>query len=147
MTTATKNVVHALNRLLRGEISAVETYNMAMEKVGDDPGAAEIRQMRDDHREAANTLRQHVHQFGGEPDQDSGVWGGFAKAVQATAKFFGDAGALRALKEGEEHGIKDFEDALNEKDLPAECRTLISGRLLPKCREHVATLDRLMNRK
>jgi len=133
-----------LNTLLRGELSAVETYQQALAKLDDTKGAAELRRLHAEHREAANTLRQHVHQHGGQPDQGSGAWGVFAKAVEGTAKLFGNDAALKALKEGEEHGIKEYQKALQEKDLPADCRTLIASKLLPQAREHIPVLDRFM---
>jgi uncharacterized protein (TIGR02284 family) len=133
-----------LNELLRGELAATETYQQALAKVGNEPGADELRHIHKEHREAANTLRQHVRHFGGKPDQDSGAWGAFAKAVEGTAKVFGNAAALTALKEGEESGIRSYEDALQDEGLPAECRNLIRTDLLPQTRAHIPVLDRLM---
>jgi len=136
-----------LNSLLRGELAATETYQQAMAKVGNEPAAVDLRRIRDEHREAANTLRQHVHQHGGQPDQDSGAWGTFAKAVEGTAKLFGNAAALKALKEGEEHGLKSYEDALNDPRLPTDVKGLIQSRLLPQTRTHLQALDRMMAMK
>ena len=139
--------INVLNELLRGEISAVETYQQAMDKIGSDPGASELRQLHDEHRNAANTLRQHIHSHDGTPDHGSGAWGTWAKAVTGVAKLFGNTAALKALKEGEEHGIKNYEKALEDKDLPEECKTLIRSQLLPKTRTHVPVLDRLLSAK
>jgi uncharacterized protein (TIGR02284 family) len=141
MATAT---TERLNSLLRGELAATETYQQALDKLGDTKGASELRRLHAEHREAANTLRQHVHRHGGQPDKSSGAWGGFAKAVEGTAKLLGDDAALKALKEGEEHGIKEYEEALAEQDIPTDCQTLIRSELLPQTREHVPVLDRLM---
>ena len=90
----------ALNALLRGELSATETYQQALTKAGDDPRAADLHKIRDAHRAAANTLRQHVHEHGGKPDQGSGGWGVYAKSVEAAAHVFGNAAALKALGGG-----------------------------------------------
>src|SRR5205823_3718669 len=62
--------IKVINSLLRGELSATETYQQALAKVGKEPGAAELRQIHDEHRSAANALRQEVHRLGGKPDQD-----------------------------------------------------------------------------
>src|SRR5687768_1795922 len=113
MATST---VDTLNTLLRGEISAIETYQQALAKVTTPPAPAELRRIHGEHRAAANALRQHVHASGGDPDQGSGAWGAFAKAVEGTAKLFGDTAALKALKEGEEHGANMYEDALLDPD-------------------------------
>jgi uncharacterized protein (TIGR02284 family) len=133
-----------LNRLLRGELSATETYQQAMSKVGNEPRATELRRLHDEHRTAANELRQHIHQHGGKPEQRSGSWGAWAKTVEGAAKIFGNAAAVKALKEGEEHGIKDYESALNDANLPADCKDMIRNRLLPQTRSHLPVLDRFI---
>jgi len=138
-----QKIVDNLNSLLRGELAATETYQQAMDKVGNEPGASEISAIHADHRETANEFRQHVHHFGGKPDQGSGAWGAFSKAIEGTAKIFGKTAALKALKEGEEQGISSYESALQDRDMPAECQTLIRGSMT-RCRSHVQMLDRLM---
>ncbi|HEX3313894.1 MAG TPA: DUF2383 domain-containing protein, partial [Gemmataceae bacterium] len=128
----------------RGEIAATETYQQAIAKLGAAPQVAELRNMHAEHRAAANTLRQHVHAHAAKPDQGSGTWGGWAKLVEGTAALVGQANALRALKEGEEHGVKDYETALKDKTMGPECVALIRE-LLPKTRMHVAALDRMIS--
>jgi uncharacterized protein (TIGR02284 family) len=141
----TDTVTTALNSLLRGEMSAIETYRQALEKVGNEPGTEELHRLRTDHRDAADALWHHIEQHGGKPSEGSGPWGSFAKAVEGTAKIFGDAAALKALKEGEEHGLKDYEEALRDQNLPADCQALLRG-LLEKQRMHIPVLDRMMDR-
>jgi len=136
--------VDTLNSLLRGELAATETYQQALAKVGNETGAEELRRIHVEHREAANTLRQHVHKCGGKPDQGSGAWGTFAKAIEGSAKLFGQTAAIKALKEGEQKGARDYESALQSKDLPTECAELIRSQLLPQTKAHVPVLDRFM---
>lgn len=136
-------IIDHLNDLLRGELSATETYQQALGKIGTENGAADLRRIHAEHREAANTLRQHVHHFGGKPDQGSGVWGAFAKAVEGSAKIFGNTAAVKALKEGEKIGLKSYEDALKSKDLANECILLIQSKLIPQTKEHITALDHL----
>jgi len=133
-----------LNSLLRGELSAVETYEQALAKLADTKGAPELRRLHDEHRAAVAVLRRHVQEHGGQPHRSSGAWGTFAKAVEGAAKLFGNSAALKALKEGEEHGVKEYEAALREPGLTRECELLIASTLLPQTREHIPTLDRLM---
>ncbi len=141
---ATAQGVETLKALHRGELAATETYQQALAKMENSPKAADLRRIHLEHRETANTLRQHVRECGGEPDGDSGAWGAWAKFVEGTAKIFGETAALKALKEGEEQGIKDYEDALQDGDLQDDCRELIRTELLPQTREHIAVLDRLL---
>jgi uncharacterized protein (TIGR02284 family) len=144
---STKRQIDNLNSLLRGELAATETYQQAMDKAGNENWATELRRLHEEHRAAANALREHIHFHGGKPDQGSGAWGTWAKTVEGTAKLFGNTAALKALKEGEEHGIKSYEDALQDQDLEEDCKTLIRGTLLPRTRSHVPILDGMMNAK
>ena len=101
--------------------------------------------MHDEHRQAANTIRQHIHEHGGKPDQNSGAWGAWAKAIEGSAKIFGNTAALKALKEGEKIGVKDYEKALANQEIPDDCKSLIRSTLLPPTRSHIPVLDQLMS--
>jgi uncharacterized protein (TIGR02284 family) len=142
-----ENGTGCLNSLLRGEIAATETYQQAIAKMDATSHIGSLRRIHAEHRTAANALREQVHEAGGKPVQGSGAWGAWAKLVEGTAKLFGSTAALKALKEGEEQGIKDYEAALQDDALTAECKTLIRTQLLPQTREHLMSLDRLMTAK
>jgi uncharacterized protein (TIGR02284 family) len=138
--------ISTLNSLLRGEMSAIETYRQALEKLGETGfGVEELRALKRDHRDAADTLWHHIEEHGGQPSEDAGVWGAFAKAVEGAAKLVGDTAALKALKEGEEHGLKEYLDALEDEDLAADCKQLVRP-LAERQHEHIAVLDRLIDR-
>src|SRR3954469_10237789 len=140
--------VRQLNSLLRGEISAAETYRMAIEKLGDSDKAATasvglLRQMQEDHGRAAQALRDRIREMGGEASDSSGVWGAWAKFTQGTSNLFGDAAALKSLKEGEEHGMKDYQEALDDVDMTSA--ELVQNQLLPAQMRHIQTLDQLID--
>jgi hypothetical protein len=134
-----------LNRLLRGELAAVETYQQALTRVSNEPGAVELRRIETEHREAAELLREHIVQRGGRPSDNSGAWGTWARAVAGTAKLFGNAVALRALREGEEHGVSSYDSALQDPNLDDDSKELIRTRLLPGTRGHLPVLERFLN--
>jgi len=138
--------VDQINSLLRGEISAVETYRQAVEKAGQDRPSdiTQLRAIAQEHGEHAQRLRDEIRRLGGEADDSSGAWGVWAKTVEGTAKLFGDAAALKALKEGEEHGLKDYREALDDVDETA--RRLISEKLIPAQQRHITTLDGMIQR-
>jgi uncharacterized protein (TIGR02284 family) len=133
-----------LNRLLRGELSAVETYRQALEKVGDQPGALQLNTLYRDHMEAVTLLEEQVRNTGGQPSRSSGPWGTWARTVQTIANFLGDTSSLKALKEGEEHGLRDYREAVREPDLSPEARTLIQNRLLTQQEQHVRVIEQLI---
>jgi hypothetical protein len=132
----------ALNSLLRGEISAAETYDLALNKFEGRNTSQELRNIRDEHHAAMSMLRDRVQAFGGQPVESSGAWGTFASVITGTAMALGMKPVLGALRQGEEHGISEYQKAINA-DLSAGSRNLIEGELLPRCRKHVALLQQL----
>ena len=142
----TGEAVRQLNSFLRGEISAAETYRMAIDKAGDSPDNAAnvglLREIQEEHGRAAQGLRDRIRELGGEASDSSGAWGVWAKTVQGTMNLFGDASSLKALKEGEEHGLKDYQEALDDVD--ATSAQLIQNQLIPAQQRHISLLDELM---
>jgi len=136
--------IDALNSLLRGEVAAVETYDQVIVKFDGQPQAVELQRIRDEHNEAAAVIRERVRHFGGDPAEGSGIWGKVTAAITGTAKVFGPAAALGTLKQGEEYGIGQYENALNDPEIDCEDKDLIRNRLLPRCHSHVAALDRMI---
>jgi hypothetical protein len=147
-TDETGEACRQLNSFLRGEISAAETYRMAIDKVGDARDAAAqnvglLREIQEEHGRAAQALRDRIRELGGEPSDSSGAWGAWAKFTQGTANLFGDASALKALKEGEEHGMKDYNEGLDDIDMTTA--ELIQNQLIPAQQRHINLLDQLIN--
>lgn len=139
--------VAQLNSLLRGEIAAAETYRMAIDKVaGSETGSTEVgllREIQDEHGRAAQSVRDRIRELGGEAADSSGAWGVWAKTVQGTMNLFGDASSLKALKEGEEHGLKDYHDATASLDVTS--LQLVQNQLIPQQQRHIDLLDQMIN--
>jgi uncharacterized protein DUF2383 len=138
--------IDSLKSLLRGEISACETYRQVLDKVSQSPevGASELRRIEGEHREAVNLLKTHVVGQGVVPTDSSGAWGAWAKTVTTTSKAFGVKTAIKTLKEGEEHGLEVYENALEDEGLDSMVKMEIRNTLIPRQRVHIQTLDRLL---
>jgi len=134
----------AMNSLLRGELSAVETYTQAMSKFDDQALIADLQMIRDDHSRAVRELRDHIIMFGGIPADSAGVWGAFTAAVTATAKALGPATVLAALRQGEEHGQSEYEEALHNDGINPECHRMIRTDLFPGCTKHIEALNNML---
>jgi bacterioferritin (cytochrome b1) len=143
----TDEAIRQLNSFLRGEISAAETYRMAIDKAGDsDKNAANLgllREIQEEHGRAAQAIRDRIRELGGEPSDSSGAWGAWAKFTQGTANLFGDAASLKSLKEGEEHGLKDYHEGVD--DIDATSAELVQNQLIPAQQRHINLLDQLIN--
>ncbi len=138
----TTHCIDVCNRLLRGELSAVETYGQAIRKFADQAGIDRLSEIRDDHVKSAERLEANIRQMGGQPDLDSGTWGRFAQAVQAAANLFGENSAVGSLESGERHGRNEYQEALDDDEVLPECKDLIRRELLPRLDQHLAVLER-----
>lgn len=138
-----ESCIKVCNSLLRGELSAVETYGNAIDKYPGTAATPELQRIQSEHRSSADRLAQNVREMGGTPDTDSGAWGTFANAVQSSANLFGAESAIESLIRGEKHGQNDYNDALEDAGVMDGCKTMIRTELLPPIGRHIQTLDRL----
>jgi uncharacterized protein (TIGR02284 family) len=126
----TDAIVASLNKLLRGELSAVDTYNQALEKLRGSALIPDLTECRRSHEERVMLLKQQVTRFGGTPSDGAGPWGSFARLVEGGAKMFGEKAALAALEEGEDHGLKLYRNELDKLDVVS--RDVVERSLLPE---------------
>jgi demethoxyubiquinone hydroxylase (CLK1/Coq7/Cat5 family) len=138
-----ESTIERLNSFLRGEISAVETYQMALGKID------HISTVRDEllvnlksHEDRIMMLQDAIRELDGEPALTSGPWGALAKTVEKSATVLGEKAAVAALEEGEDHGLADYQQDLDE--LGDRERQLVTDRLLPAQQR---THDRLSDLK
>ncbi|HEX4404882.1 MAG TPA: DUF2383 domain-containing protein [Polyangia bacterium] len=141
--------VDALNELLRGELSAVESYDKALPALEDKPALrGDLQDCRASHETRAERIRRAIEQVGGEPARASGAWGMFAKAVAGGSRALGWKVVISTLEEGEDHGLKEYKDALPRLHLDEGVRHLIADELYPQ-QQHthgvISALKRVMS--
>ena len=73
MANSSEQSVDALNELLRGEVSAVETYRQALEKLNGSPNRSQLEECRRSHEQRVAKLKEQVTRSGGQPAQGSGA--------------------------------------------------------------------------
>jgi len=128
MTPSNTTSIDQLNSFLRGEISAVETYQQAQESAKSAHVRDQISHCRQSHEQRVELLKKWILGLGGTPAEGSGTWGAFAKLVEGGAAVFGESTAIAALEEGEDHGLKDYRTDLSNLDF--ETRKFVETQLL-----------------
>ena len=124
------STVDKLNSFLRGELSAVETYRQAIDKLSDKPEASTLNDCMRSHARRAELLSAEIRRRGGDPAQSSGPWGAFAKLVEGGAKAFGEKAAIAALEQGEDHGRDDYKK--DTKELEPDAQNWVNTQIFPE---------------
>jgi len=140
--------IETLNKLLKDELTATESYQKALDKLQEDgelAGSESIKPIYEAHKDAVSSLQALINRLGGTPAEDSGAWGTWAEIVQGGANILGKKAALKALQKGEKNGAEDYEEALQDTELSSDVRSLIQMKLLPAQQAHISTLDRLLD--
>jgi bacterioferritin (cytochrome b1) len=145
----TIEIVNDLNGLLRDELAAIDTYRHAIDMNrkahGQDPRFQTLTDMLHDHEQAASRLRELVQRMGGTAANGAGAWGAQANSVLGAASLLGEKTALRALREGEESGVKDYRALLQEVTAVVDPEVLdVCALNMSREEEHVRQLDRLI---
>lgn len=114
--TFTKDSVDKLEECLRGEHSAVETYDLAVKHIKNQEAINTLKQVRESHNRRANLIRERLRTAGSEPTRSATVWSGFGRIVQAGTDFFADKSAFTALLEGEDRCVKMYTVGIEKCD-------------------------------
>jgi len=114
--TTTNAGIDKLQECLRGELSAVETYELALKNVTHVSVHQTLQEIFVNHSRRTDQLRDKIRRLGAEPAKSSGVWGAFAKVFQAGADLLGDRTAIAALEEGEDRMLKVYTTDLEDCD-------------------------------
>lgn len=140
-THSSQACIDQCNELLRGEISAVQTYAMALRRFPDEESSPLLREIRDEHAASVEELRENIERMGGEPITDPGAWGSFARTVEKAASLLGEGAAVEALRQGEQYGVGLYRSAIDSEDTEVNSRLLYSERLLPRLFTHLTRLE------
>jgi hypothetical protein len=144
-TQKTSDDIAQLNSFLRGEISAVETYRMAIEKLDTSSLArSELETCQSSHQRRVDLLRSAILSGGGDPSDSSGHWGVLNKVIEGGAGVLGDTAAIAALEAGEDHGLADYRADADKVHGPAH--ELVMTKLLPLQEQTHRTLSDLKKR-
>ena len=137
-----------LNSLLHCELSAVEIYNLAISRVGDDYAEESfaLSRLAIAHQTHSNLLKEAIHRRGGEVMAGGPDWAPYARAIADSPTIFGDVMALEALREGEMRGLEEYREALADEGMDVSGRDLLIGSLIPGKERHIAILDALIRR-
>jgi Domain of unknown function (DUF2383) len=139
--------VKTIEKLLKDELSATETYQQALEKFRMPGGqfvANSLTPIFGNHKAAVSSLEAQIVKLGGTPHKSTGAWGSWAKLILEGASLLGKQSAIKVLLEGEKSGVEDYEKALQTPDLSPEIRALIEMTLLPAQQSHIRSLDRVL---
>lgn len=133
--------VNQLERALRGEISAVEAYGRAISLFDKDRIAKDkLEQIRFEHEEAVRFWQKHILNEGASVEDSSGAWGTVVDGFISSAKLFGENSTASALMTGEEHGLKEYEDIINDVNIDSDVRFFVKEVLIPRQKRHLNIL-------
>lgn len=134
-----------VDELIRGELAAIKSIDAIIPRVKDVKEVSELTKFKDDHTKAVDILKRFENaEFTGEVDS-AGPWGTFASAFTGGASFFGDKAAINALKVGEQHGLNEYKEALKDRDIAPELKTVIESQLIPQQINHLSTIERYLH--
>ena len=118
----TDESISQLNSLLRGEISAAETYRMAIDKVADSDtshaaSVGLLREIQEEHGRAAPGSATGSGSSAATLPIRPAPGASGRKPSRAPPIFSATPRSLKSLKEGEEHGLKDYQEAIDDLDM------------------------------
>jgi hypothetical protein len=139
--------VTTIEKLLKDELSATETYQKALEELNFPGGqftSNSLKPMYVYHQAAVSMLQEQIVKLGGFPNKSAGYWGTWPKIIFEGASLLGKRSAINVLLAGEKAGEAGYVEALKNSTLSSDIRALIEKKLLPTQQSHIRSLDRVL---
>lgn len=118
-----------LTKILCAEMSAVETYEHALQNFSKGEDRDKIEKARDCHVKRVDTLAGKLYELGGSPTESSGVWGAFTRVLDAGQGVVTDKMAIALLEEGEERTIQQYRELIDGTKQEPDVQLLASALL------------------
>lgn len=131
----------SLQQLLVSELSAIEAYSRVLAKISGRSAAIDLRRMMQDHLLIARRLEERLLVLGLSLRGGDGESDWVQLAVEAKQNHSEHA-LLQILVRGEQSGIEDYKDALDDEKVDNTSKLLIQSAALPRYREHLSTLKK-----
>jgi hypothetical protein len=123
--------VEQLNHFLRGEMSAVETYKLALDHLEANTHArSNLETCLQSHQQRVSLLRQAIAKLGGVAETSSPAWPTVVSILEGSHETIGDKAAIAAIEEGETLELEDYRKDLASLD--SGTKPLVEQHLLPR---------------
>ena len=134
-----------LDDLIRGEMAAVSAYDVAINDLKNGNERSSLVRLRDNHQAAVVKLNKYAKNKPSvrEDVKTVGPWSTFAKAWVKGATLISNNAALTALKQGEEHGVDEYKEALDDSTISNDLKNEIRTSMLPLQEKHILTLKEI----
>lgn len=132
-----------LNKILRGEYSAVEAYEQVIPTFKNERDRFLLSGIRNEHDRNIEKLKMLVERTHYEPNEESGTWGTMVSTIVGAANLMGNTAALKALEEGEQHGLKLYQEGL-KYSLTDDERDIFILDFIPGLERHIASLRNII---
>ncbi|WAS92433.1 hypothetical protein [Nannocystis punicea] len=138
-----KPLMDSLLSQYRGELSAIEAYDRALQKFAGQTEEGALRQLREDHVSAVRRLGAIIRQHGGVEPDSSGAWGSLATSLEGLASIVNDEVPLRVLHRGEVVGYEGYAKILADPLLASEVVQELQI-LLDHSQDHLIRLETML---
>ncbi|MDP1665158.1 MAG: DUF2383 domain-containing protein [Methylobacter sp.] len=140
--------LETLNKLLKDELAATETYQQVLNEFREntEPGEAKyLMLIYKAHKDVVSRLQAQICQLGGTPRDISAAWITWTTIVLKGANLLGKRAILKTLQKEEQRGAEKYKQALHDIELPSYVRSLIEWKLLYAQQSHLRTLNQLLS--
>ncbi len=144
METNQTGTLEVLNSLLRTELSAIDTYGIALHDRSTFSAKTELSQCQRSHELRADKLRGKIVDLGGSPAERPGITGAWSKVIERGAAAISDDMAIRALEQDEDHVLRDYRSCLAR--VTPDVRSFLEREVLPEEESTHRTLSDLKHR-
>lgn len=143
MARMLNDVVTLLNRLIQIDRAAIETYKVAVTRLGDPSDRASLGAFLVEHRRHADELAFVVRNLGGEPAGQGDLRQVVLRGRIDLRGLTEDLALIEAMRSNEAETTALYEDAASQPGVPVDVVALLERNLVDERKHHAWIVSRL----
>ncbi len=138
--------IRDLEKIMKSEESAVEAFRQVLKKFPDYAQINDLKSIFSDHEKAVEFWKTQLRSKAAPIEESTGPWKEVVETFSGTHKLSGNSSTLKSLRDGEEHGLKEYEELNESNNLSFQSMAFIKNICLDQQRKHLAVIDGLMEK-
>lgn len=141
-----KNEREILLGILRGEASAIHSYDLVLEDIPYESYSYQLNSIKSDHQKVVQYWKREIL---GLSDNEKlivepGLWDNIVETFIEVSKIIGPAISLKILIQGEKHGLSLYHQMMKDRKIGLRYKYDIYNEIIPRQVAHIEMIEKLI---
>lgn len=141
-----KNERDTLMGILRGEASAIHSYDLILEDIPFESYSYQLSEIKSDHQKVVQYWKREILGLDEEVKLiiEPGLWDNVVETFIEVSKIAGPSTSLKILNQGEKHGLSLYHQMMKDENIGLRYKYDIYNEIIPRQIAHIEMIEKLI---